>query len=99
VDERLCLHCFLRPVVGRKRKFCDEHASQASAIWKRAHRRLWKAQGDKYWLADWKSPEERRAYFRTYMRAYRLRKRSRGTEPTKENQRGTSRPDPRYPQH
>jgi len=69
----LCHWCQTAPIVGRKRKYCLEHSLQASLIWKRKHRRLWKAAGDPYWLADWKNktPEERRAYFRAYMRAYR----------------------------
>ena len=69
----LCHWCQTAPIVGRKRKYCLEHSRQASVIWKRKYRRLWKAAGDKYWLVDWtnRTPEERRAYFRTYMRAYR----------------------------
>ncbi len=82
MERDLCQHCHSAPVTGRKRKYCVQHSRSASAIWKRAHRRLWKAQGDKYWLADWKSPEERRAYFRAYMRAYRHRKQ--GSTPPEE---------------
>jgi hypothetical protein len=75
MDRGLCIFCHLAPVTGRKRKYCDEHSNLASMIWKRQHRRTWKAAGDKYWLSDWKhqTPEERRAYFRTYMRKYRQR--------------------------
>ena len=73
----LCISCNTAPVVGRARKYCPKHSRQASALWKRAHRRLWKAMGDKYWLADWKhtTSEERRAYFRNYMRSYRQKRR------------------------
>jgi hypothetical protein len=75
VEQGPCHYCHQAPVSGRKRKYCDEHSREASAIWKREHRRLWKAQGDKYWVSEWKSPEDRRAYFRTYMRGYRRRRR------------------------
>jgi hypothetical protein len=75
MDCHLCLYCQTAPLAPGKRKYCAEHSRQASAIWKREHRRLWKAQAEKYWLADWPSPEARRAYFRAYMRSYRLRKR------------------------
>jgi hypothetical protein len=77
MDKGLCRYCHQDPVVGRKRKYCPEHSRQASAIWKRIHRQLWKAQGDKYWLTEWKSDDERRAYHRHYMRAYRERQRGR----------------------
>jgi hypothetical protein len=77
MEKGLCNYCRQNPIVGRNRKYCPEHARQASAIWKREHRRAWKAEGDKYWLADWKTPEERRAYFRTYMREWRRRRRGR----------------------
>ncbi len=79
MEHQPCHHCHTAPVTGRKRKYCDKHSREASAIWKRAHRRLWKAQGDKYWLSEWKSDEERRAYFRTYMREYRRRRRTLNT--------------------
>ena len=82
MDRHLCIYCETAPVAPGKRKYCDAHSRQASAIWKRAHRRLRKIQGEKYWLAHWKSPEDRRAYFRTYMRDYRTRKRT--TTPPKE---------------
>jgi hypothetical protein len=75
VEQGPCHYCHKAPVTGRKRKYCDEHSREASAIWKREHRRLWKAQGDRYWISDWKSPDDRRTYFRTYMRGYRHRKR------------------------
>src|SRR3546814_9845468 len=73
MDRGFCVFCHLRPIEGRKRKYCIDHARQASLLLKRYHRRLWKALGDKYWLADWKhkTPEERRTYFREYMRRYR----------------------------
>jgi hypothetical protein len=72
VERGLCQHCHTLPVTGRKRKFCDEHSRQASAIWKRKH-------------PEWRTPwvtthEKRRAYFRTYMRGYRRRKRTPKTE-------------------
>ena len=71
-----CLYCHRRVIHGRKRKYCDLHSKQASKLWKRKHRRLWAASGDKYWLADWKNrtSEERRRYFRIYMQAYRRQK-------------------------
>jgi len=76
MDRGLCSYCRQNPVVGRNRKYCPDHARQASAIWKREHRRVWKAAGDKYWLDEWKNktPEERRAYFRDYMREWRRRR-------------------------
>jgi hypothetical protein len=77
VDRGLCRYCHQNPIVGRRRKYCPDHARNASAILKREYRRDWKARGDKYWLSDWKSDEERKAYFRTYMREYRRRRRSR----------------------
>ena len=72
----LCFSCHRKPISGRNRKYCQDDSRQASAIWKREHRRLWKAAGDKYWLSDWKNKtsEERRAYFRTYMQEYRRKK-------------------------
>jgi hypothetical protein len=78
MNPALCLYCHTRPIPPLKRKYCDVHSGEASAIWKREHRRQWKALGDRYWLADWKhkSDEERRAYFRAYMRAYRLKRRA-----------------------
>ena len=75
MDRGLCRYCHQNPIVGRRRKYCPEHARNASTILKRQYRRDWKAQGDKYWLTDWKSDEERRAYFRTYMRRYRQARR------------------------
>lgn len=76
MDRGLCRHCHENPIVGRRRKYCPEHARTASILWKREHRRRWKAAGDKYWLDDWKhkTPEGRREYFRTYMREYRRRR-------------------------
>jgi hypothetical protein len=79
VERDLCRHCRQQPVVGCKRKYCDVCSPLASLFWKRVHRRLWKAAGDQYWLTDWKhkTPDERRAYFRVYMRAYRQRQQNR----------------------
>ena len=79
MERRLCTYCRQSPIVGRNWKYCPDHARQASAIWKREHRRTWKAAGDKYWLSDWKTPEERRAYFPAYMREWRQRRRERRT--------------------
>src|SRR5580704_7353792 len=72
----LCLYCHRRPIRGHKRKYCDKHSAQASMLWKREHRRQWAMAGDKYWLADWKNKTEqqRRHYFRKYMRMYRRRR-------------------------
>jgi hypothetical protein len=83
MDRGLCIFCHLEPVTGRKRKYCDLHSKLASTLWKRQHRRLWKAAGEKYWDADWKgrTPDERRAYFRTYMRVYRERRAASALEP------------------
>jgi len=76
MDKGLCIFCHLTPVTGRNRKYCKEHSRLASTLWKRRHRRIWKLAGDQYWLIDWKNkaPEERRAYFRAYMRQYRASK-------------------------
>ncbi|MDA2937073.1 hypothetical protein MYX75_02265 [Acidobacteria bacterium AH-259-A15] len=75
MNRVVCIHCHVRPIGEGKRKYCEEHSRQASAIWKREHRRLWRSMGDKYWLSDWKNKtsEERKAYFRAYMREYRKR--------------------------
>jgi len=53
-------------------------------LWKRKHRRVWKSAGDKYWLSDWKhkTPEERKAYFRAYMREYRKKRTAAAGEAT-----------------
>jgi hypothetical protein len=67
VEQGPCQHCRTAPVTGRKRKYCDEHSRQASAIWKRRNPEL---------RGSWKNPEDRKAYFRTYMREYRRRKRT-----------------------
>jgi hypothetical protein len=76
MEQVTCRHCG-QALAGRQRHYCTECGPLASRLWKRAHRRLWKAAGDRYWLTDWKhkTPDERRAYFRTYMRAYRRRQR------------------------
>jgi len=72
----LCAHCRFKPVTPPKRKYCDDCSPLASTIWKRTHRRLWNAQGDSHWRANWKhkTDEERKAYFREYMRKYRQKK-------------------------
>ena len=74
MEWRRCVCCDL-PVQGRKRKYCDQHSRTASTRWKRAYRLVCKRKGDQYWLSDWKNKttEERRAYFRDYMRKYRRR--------------------------
>jgi hypothetical protein len=76
MNKGMCVFCHARPITGRKRKYCDEHSSLASVLWKRNERRTFPAsQGD--WLINWKnkSPEERKAYFRAYMREYRRKRR------------------------
>lgn len=75
MDRGLCRYCHQNPIVGRRRKYCPDHARNASAIWKRDFRQAEKARGEKYWLSDWTSDEARRAYFRTYMRRWRRRHR------------------------
>jgi hypothetical protein len=74
MEKGTCRHCS-EPLKTGQRKYCAHCAPLASRLWKRDHRRLWKAAGDPYWLTDWKhkTPDERRAYFRTYMRRYRRR--------------------------
>ena len=64
------------PLRAPRRKYCTAHGNLASLLWKREQRRKWKQAGDAYWESDWKNKtsEERRAYFREYMRAYRRRK-------------------------
>ena len=76
MDGGFCFSCHIKPILGRKRKYCEEHSRLASVLWKREHRRRWKAMGEKYWLTEWKNkaPEERKTYFREYMRQYRRRK-------------------------
>jgi hypothetical protein len=66
VERGLCQHCQTAPVTGRKRKYCDTHSREASAIWKRRHPEL---------RGSWKDPDERKAYYRQYMREYRQKKR------------------------
>jgi hypothetical protein len=73
MEKGVCRSCRKEPLVGRQRKYCRGCGPLASALWKREHRRLWKAAGDRYWLDDWASRAERRAYNRTYMRRYRRR--------------------------
>ncbi len=75
MSRGLCVACH-NPLKPGFQKYCEAHSKLASALWKQEHRRGWKAAGDPYWLSDWKNktPEERRAYFRVYMRAYRRRK-------------------------
>jgi len=78
VERTACGHCGQQLLVGRQRKYCDLCSPLASLLWKRRHRRLWKAAGDPYWLTDWKhkTSDERRTYFRDYMRAYRRQQRN-----------------------
>jgi hypothetical protein len=78
-----CCYCHIPLSTARYRWYWDGHSPLASTIWKRIHRRFWRAAGDNYWLSDWKNktPEERRAYFSAYMREYRRgeRRRTRAT--------------------
>lgn len=76
MEQGLCHYCQLNPITGKRRKYCEQHSAQASLIWKRVHRRLWRNAGASTWLVDWKhkSADERKAYFRQYMREYRRRK-------------------------
>jgi len=75
--NRVCSYC-QKDLPPGKRKYCSTHSNLASVLWKREHRRLWKQKGEKYWLSDWKSKshEERKEYFRRYMRNYRRRRSS-----------------------
>src|SRR5262245_6963241 len=77
LGARLCHSCEVRRISPRRRKFCDRCGMLASLVWKREKRREWRGLGQKYWLDAWKhvSDEERKAYFRTYMREYRQNKR------------------------
>lgn len=79
MQSRKCAYCHVTPIVPPKRKYCEVHSSLASALWKREHRRRWKASGDRYWQSNWKhaTVDERRAYAREYMRSYRFRRKSR----------------------
>src|SRR5260370_6123544 len=74
MDRGVCVYC-QQQIPPRNRKYCAAHSKVASALWKREHRRLWKAAGDNYWESNWKhrTPEERRTYAREYMRQYRRR--------------------------
>ncbi len=69
----VCSACQENPVAPGRRKYCTECGAHASVLWKRRQRRAWKRLGQKYWRDNWKhtSDEERCAYFRQYMRAYR----------------------------
>lgn len=73
-----CTICNLQ-LAGRLRKYCRDHSRQASTLLKRQYRRDEKAKSVRYWLEEWakKTEEERKVYFRNYMRAYRRRKRGR----------------------
>ena len=72
MERGLCQHCQTTPVTGRKRKYCDTHSREASALWKRQHPE---------WRTPWNTtPEKQRAYRRAYMRGYRRRTRDAKTE-------------------
>jgi hypothetical protein len=79
MERGFCFSCHLKPISRRNRKYCALHSSQASILWKRRQRQLWKQSGQTYWLDNWKhkSDEERRTYYRNYMRAYRRKAKSR----------------------
>lgn len=83
MDRGMCSHCGCRPITPPLRKFCALHSRMASTLWKRASRRRWRAAGDPYWQSDWvhKTVEERRKYFREYMRGYRRRAARAGSTP------------------
>lgn len=74
----LCSNCRIRIVSPTRKKYCVPCGANASAIWKRRQRRIWNQLGQPYWLDNWKhkTDEERRAYYRNYMRAYRQKARS-----------------------
>ena len=73
----MCAHCQNNEVASGRRKYCAICGLQASLIWKRQHRQAWREAGERYWRDNWKhvSSTDRRAYFRAYMRVYRLRQR------------------------
>lgn len=72
----LCERCKCRQVPHHRRKYCDKCGTLASTLWKREKRKEWKNAGQRYWLDAWKhvSAEEKRRYFREYMRRYRRRR-------------------------
>lgn len=72
----MCSACQAKPVAPNRTKYCSDCAASASVLWKRRQRRAWKQSGQKYWRDNWKhkSDQERRAYYRAYMRTYRARK-------------------------
>ena len=45
MDRGLCHFCHVKPILGRKRKYCEEHSRLASVLLKRDSRRLSKEQG------------------------------------------------------
>ena len=73
----MCIICQQREIAVGRRKFCASCGPDASRIWKQRQRRAWRKAGERYWRDNWKhaSDAERRAYFRNYMKAYRLRQR------------------------
>jgi hypothetical protein len=74
-----CTGCGRGVVHPPKRKYCDNCSRQASAAWKRKHRHLFSIRwrhdpaGPPPWMDGWRTPEERRAYYRDYMRKWRKR--------------------------
>jgi hypothetical protein len=72
---KLCKICQKHEVSGRRRKYCGpECAREAKNQWKRDLRKKSKELGTKL-ENTWRTPDERRAYYKTYMRRYRKRTR------------------------
>lgn len=77
-----CHHCRKAPIPKGYRRYCRTCSSLAPKLWKAAHRRLWAdlwrqegSAGPAPYLDGWESREAYRAYYRTYMAAWRRRRR------------------------
>lgn len=84
-DRRFCRRCRRceecgAPIPAPKRKYCEEHSAQASAIWKRRFRAELRARGERYYVDYWESAEARRAYQREATRRWRARKKARAAQ-------------------
>lgn len=74
--------CDSQAVTPPQRKYCRDCSKRARAIWMKRLRRLLSAQWREGlietppWLDYWPSLEARRAYYRQYMKAWRLKRKA-----------------------
>jgi len=79
----ICQSCQVDDIPPGHRFYCVRCSPRASALWKSKTRResvrQWRAgeTTEKPWLDGWPDVESRRAYFREYMRSWRLKNRAR----------------------